>query len=741
MKKLKSIDFKALFVNHGEKFGLALIVMVVLLALGSTSWSRYPGTPEDLDKKAKDARQRFSSPTGNPWPKEKAESFKVVDFTDRAGQLFARLDQDKYAFSTELTHPLYRKRELAREPEYLPVEFLIADAGLAILGVSPAGLLTGSTVVDGGIGTSAEATTTTTSTTGAGPTFRTSAQPGAASGGVAAPGAPAPAGGAAHGGGTPMRASSGSGAVGAHAGSMTNEMMSGMSGTPSGVAARGVRYVAVRGVYPLQQQMVKYVSALNVMSAEANTMFELLDFVLERQAAVAGPNPWDTKWETVNVESALEVLREVSDFDLDPVQTGVTDAVITMSLPYRLLEFWGDHATHPRVRDFQLSPEEMERERKLQEKVAEEYEKAKLKSEPKVRRRGVSREQNDLRQMGQEMMAMPTAAHGTSSSMTGMMAGMVNSMNEGSGTKMSAADIKQRLTANGRLLLFRYFDFDVQPGMAYRYRVKLKIRNPNFERPAAEVVSPELALGAERDTDWSNITMPAVVPTSVNYFLKDVERDPSRDDKARASKPVASISMFEWDSKLGTMLHDTLKIVSVGQFISEKKKTIVVDAAAPSYKADEERAFLSGDVLLDASGDFEIAPEQHPDLGLRPEKGRPTVKLGLLPEAVVMTALGEMKELDPASERSKEQALKQRVDAERNEIKRLAGPATPPGGTGANAYETISNPMAAAGMPKPPGKKSPKKKGSDASGSGSSAHDAPESGGKAKPKRGMSAPP
>ena len=662
MKKLKSINFKALFIDHGEKFGLALIVMIVLLALGRTSWSRYAGTPEDLDKKAKDARQRFSSPTGNPWPKEKIDSFKVVDFNDRANQLFVRLDPTRYEFKTPLTTPLYRKRELAREPEYLPVEFLIAHAGSGILGISATGLQSSMGTADGGVDSATGLPAVGTSPTEQASVFRPAGRTGAASGGPVAASSMSHSGGP---GGTAMRMP-----VGAQAGGMPSNAMSGAGGASSNVVARGVRYVAVRGVLPLKQQLEKYQRALNVTSADASTMFELLDFVLERQAAVAGADPWkDVKWEEVNVKSALDVLREASDFELDPVQTGITDSVITMSLPHRLLEFWGDHATHPNVRDFQLKPEDMERELKLQEQLKEEYEKAKLQSKPKYERRGLSREQVDLRQMGQEMLASPSAAH----NMQNMMAGMATPMNEGSsgGTRMNAAEIKQRLTANGRLLLFRYFDFDVQPGLAYRYRVKLKIRNPNFERAAAELVDPALALEAERETDWSNISMPAVIPTSVNYFLKDVERDPSRDDKVRASKPVASINMFKWDTELGTMLHDTLKILSVGQFISEKKKSIVINVAVPSYKDDVEVPFLTGDVLLDASGDFDILPEQHPDLGLRAEKGRPNVKLGLLPEAIVMTGLGEMKELDPASEKAREQTLKKRVDDERNEFKNL----------------------------------------------------------------------
>ncbi len=768
MKKLKNINFKALFIDHGEKMGLGLIVLLVLVALSSTSWSRFAGTPEELEKKAKDKRAHINSPQANPWPLQAQEGFKVVDFNDRATQLFSRIDQTKYEFATPIWHPLYRKRELAREPEFLPVEFLISSAGRAILGVKPAGVgQTGSGMVaaDGvevGLDAGAAVAGTNPAAAAPGTGFKL---PGAASGGGAAvsganpaggyaPPALAPAGGAHAGAASPMRSPAGAtSGSGAHAGggallSGGAEMYGSGGGMGGGgqVAARGVRYVAVRGVFPLRQQMEKYQAALKVTAADAGLMFELLDFVLERQAAIAGPKPWDGKWETVSLESALEVLNEASDFDLDPVQTGVTDAVITMSLPSRLLEYWGDHATHPNVRDFQLKPEDMERELKLQQKLLEEYEKAQLQSEPRVKRRGLSAGQNDIRAIGQEMMASSNA----SSMMTGMMTSM-NSENAGSGggggRNMTLPDIKQRLTANGRLLLFRYFDFDVQPGMAYRYRVKLKIRNPNFQRPAEEVTDAVFTEEPERATDWSNISNASVIPNSVDYFLKDVERDPARDDKVRTAKAVANISLFEWDSKLGTMLSDSLRILSVGQFIAEKKKTIVVDAAAPSYDEAKEFAFNTGDVLLDAAGDYDLSPDQHPELGLKPDKGRPLAKLGLLPEAVVLTSLGELKQLDPATDKAKEQTLKKRVDDERAQFIQFKDAGAKTGGALDSAGGMFDAMMGggSAGMGKPPGKgagsKSPRKKsGSSSSESPDGAHASPGAappggGGKPSPRR------
>lgn len=665
MKKLKNINFKALFVDHGEKFGFGLIAVLVLLALGSTSWSRYEKTPEELKRKVDDARARITSPS-NVWPQAKADAFKVVDFNDRARQVFTSMDISKHEYSTPLYHPLYRKRELAREPEYLPVQYLIASAGRAILSVTKPQASTGVT------GTSTEGAAATDVVAAPTTGFRLPGQPTAGATAGAA-GTTTPFSGSAHNGAgptaAPPRPVGGASALsGEHGAAAGMEMMmaaggDGGTGMAAGATPEGARYVAIRGVFPLRQQLESYQRKLNVSAADASTMFELLDFVLERQAALAGSDPWAGKWEEVNIQSAVDVLQKCADFDPDPVQTGVTDAVITMSLPSRLLEYWGDDATHPNIRDFQLKPEEMERELKLQQKLVEEYEKSQLQNQSaRPERRGLSGGQRDLRQMGNDMM---NSSYGNE-----FMRDVNSFMAESGGPRMAPPDIRQRLTANGRLLLFRYFDFDVAPGMAYRYRVKLKIRNPNFERPVEEVADPALVQGPERETEWSNITNPAVVPTSVNYFLKDVERDPVRDDKSR-SKPVANITMFEWSSDLGTMLSDSLKILSVGQFISEKKpKSIVINVGIPSYE-EKEVAFLTEDVLVDAVGDFDVAPELHPDLGLRPEKGRKDVRVGLVPEALVMTGLGEMKQLDPVSEKAKETALKQRVDAERKSFEKF----------------------------------------------------------------------
>ena len=67
-----------------------------------------------------------------------------------------------------------------------------------------------------------------------------------------------------------------------------------------------------------------------------------------------------------------------------------------------------------------------------------------------------------------------------------------------------------------RYLLLRFFDFDVQPGRQYRYRVQLLLHNPNFGVPPAlledERHAREQYVRSDQP-DWSEPTEPILVPT------------------------------------------------------------------------------------------------------------------------------------------------------------------------------------------------------------------------------------
>ncbi|MDZ4686791.1 MAG: hypothetical protein SH850_17090, partial [Planctomycetaceae bacterium] len=438
------------------------------------------------------------------------------------------------------------------------------------------------------------------------------------------------------------------------------------------MSSRGERFVAVRGIWPIWQQQEKLQRALNLQStSDARNYLQLLDFVLERQTAVAGSDPWTGPWDVVDKQRALDVLGEAYDFAIDPVDPRITDVTVTMPLPARLVGQWGDHATHPKIANFVLPAAELERETKLQEKLVEEFEKYRLKEESKkIQPRGFSKLQRNIRGMAEQMFESDYRDQ-IGADMGSYMAGDAN-------LRMTTLpDLKSRMMAVGRLVLFRYFDFDVRPGYAYRYRVKLVLQNPNFERALDQVLDASVAEGKERDTPYSNISNASVVPESVNYFLKEVDRDPVNDARSSSSRPLARLDFFEWDAAVGTMIRDTVDLTSFGQFIAEKKKSLRLDVAVPSFK-DTEVVFRSDDLLLDAVGDPKLDAEIHKDLKL-PATLRG--KAGLPAEMLVMDEGGQLRTLDPSTGQPRRTELTNYVTRERAPFKHLENQEAKPAGT------------------------------------------------------------
>lgn len=790
---MKKLNIKSLLVDHVEKFvfGLFALIVFAILTVG-TSWARYKNTPEELKRSVENAKTKITS--NNPWPKDKEESFKVIDFSQKASQLFQMPLVSKYDFSQWLFHPLYKKNEPKREPTYEPVQNLIVNFAFVPLSViseearqQMANQAAGengeqsNTPADSNEDSEFGVRSNSNSNAGPGGSGRLPGgvgsplmigshgggmPPGAPTGSARPPGAPKSGNNKKGSGGAASAPPAGPGLFGsppgmAHGGGAMGMAMPGMGsmgmaggGSTSGVEARGVRVMAVRGVFPIQKQIDNYKNSLHVTQDEAAELLEITDFILERQAAVPGSDPWnekDSPWVVVNIDSALEVLSECSDLDFeDPVPTALRDAVITMDLPLNLLGVWRNFATHPLIKNEELTLEQIEEEARLLEKVNEVADSANLTDPTQQRRKGLARVQRDFKRIATEVnsnadsrgmmdqmmksMKMPTTGAGGGrplgmdgphggGALGGMGVGAIRPPGMmgppgmgGAGGMRGGANVLDRLLARRRFLLFRYFDFDVEFGMAYRYRVKLKLRNPNFERPADELGDIEIAKGEERETPWSNISNPDVVRSRYGYFLKDIEREPYRDDKVKwSTRPVALLSMYDWDTGRGAVLSDVLNLNAIGTYVGEDKKTTLIPDLVSNTLEKGEHKFITQDALLDVEGDVDAAPDQHPDLVLTPEKGRPNARLGLMEEALVVTSNGELRTIEqsqgsPVNESDREalRFWKRQEDREHKAIKaREAAPLPTPGqmGDGEDSPKQRVNPRkqgAMASMMTPP---------------------------------------
>jgi hypothetical protein len=167
-------------------------------------------------------------------------------------------------------------------------------------------------------------------------------------------------------------------------------------------------------------------------------------------------------------------------------------------------------------------------------------------------------------------------------------------------------EFERRITARDSLLLFRYFDFDVEPGNAYRYRVRLKLVNPNYDR-LADVIAPFVAEGRFRFTEWSEATKPIVVPNDHEYYLRHVNV------RAGRSMPRARFDVFQWYPETGTLINSELELTP-GQAIGGEKETLLLEL--PDNFEQKNVTFRTNNLLVDLDVPPQLNPADHPDLNI-----------------------------------------------------------------------------------------------------------------------------
>jgi hypothetical protein len=106
-------------------------------------------------------------------------------------------------------------------------------------------------------------------------------------------------------------------------------------------------------------------------------------------------------------------------------------------------------------------------------------------------------------------------------------------------------------------LLLRFFDFKVEPGKRYSYRVKLLLANPNYKCEVRYLTSPALAEKTFIDTEWSEPCPPVFVPRD-DRLLAGPVKAPTR---AFGAEPVATVTLVKWMAEHGTETSQEFKIV------------------------------------------------------------------------------------------------------------------------------------------------------------------------------------
>lgn len=301
---------------------------------------------------------------------------------------------------------------------------------------------------------------------------------------------------------------------------------------------RNYPFVSVRGVFPFKDQIDRYVDATHTDRAYAIRDFMLVDFVLERQELGVDGNEW-SDWQQADLNVLRTVIQSASGIEADVVKSAATDSVITCPLPTRLTDRWHRHATHPRLKEFELSEDENELELQFNRALPTELVELELQLHPRSFDELLDPEKGEdlLQDLDQEAefhanqilqaelfdhFAGRTGPGGVNLYLERFVLLLASQFDINNMSYEDLRDwIRERVTLKMELLLFRYLDFDIIPGRTYRYRVRLELKNPNFARPVTRATGPNVVEGATRLTPWSDPTEPVRVSETVSDSLPE----------------------------------------------------------------------------------------------------------------------------------------------------------------------------------------------------------------------------
>lgn len=645
MAKSKGFDVKALFLNHGEKFAAGVVGLLALTGLATANWSGCSLLEAELKSIANKTRDTWSSPT-NALPEEKKTLFAATPDVQRMAQRMASPNEDIEQFTT-LRHwnpPINQVREKLApvvvlapespestlvtftmiekdeepevdavpettdkpEEEMSPDEQALADLFAAKApgaGAGPGGLPGG---LPGDAASSIYAGAPGEGGVGAMP-------PGMPGGMIGMPGMP----------GMPGGMDAGLGDYGGYPG-MPGGMGMGM-GKPAERKVRSCSGVSVRCVFDLYKQTNMVAEALRLAPQDVTPrQIDFVNLEIQRKTAVAGTDPWAGEWETLSLKDIAEILEQSAYFDRDVVNPSVVRSEITMPLPSRAAGNWTTaNASHKRLENFTLSEEEQDLIDQHQAMLLEEANKLKATLPPEqAKSEGFRRYSLASQDLGQALGgqsssvsdSMYSAYQGGAAADGGSVSAVAPGTAPGPGGQAAgqaaprfknkedmAKFLNATLVAN-RLLLVRFMDFTCDRGNSYQYRVRLEMRNPNFNVPIDELEQPELATQRTIFSEWSEATVPVFVPGGYRYYTQKVESKPRTDE-------LAHLNMFYQVDTAGTPVMANLR-VPVGVRIGGKQPLEVVDLGKSTLEMQDielkSQDFLAGvtEAPRISSGDF-----------------------------------------------------------------------------------------------------------------------------------------
>lgn len=332
-------------------------------------------------------------------------------------------------------------------------------------------------------------------------------------------------------------------------------------------AAKGFRWVVLTGLFQAAKQETLYAekfrnSGTGKRNTDVPTLYiyqDRMPFLVQRRDVTDSVPEGDQGWETLPMLKLLEIERQLSSSSREVVDDGYVQDGLTRPLPPLLAGTWEDD-----------------------ESVAH---------KPEIKLASAS-------ETAAEPEAAPTAEPVEAEPVKDKKDAPLFGPAEGAPEKEpKKADEKVAKKDEGPepVRLFRFFDYTVEAGRRYQYRVQLALHNPNYGLREIHLSSPNFGKDPYKLSQWSEPTRPIAIPRDNDVLAGPVK--PTRG----VSEPVANVILHQWDPETGLTALERFELMR-GQLANYDAMKVPVDDPTGNNEEPLEISFQTDTVLLDIVG-------------------------------------------------------------------------------------------------------------------------------------------
>jgi hypothetical protein len=628
MPNLKNFDYKQLGIDHGEKVVIALIALMICGVLYYSNWKATDKSPIELKERAEKTTKDIEE---RPWDAQREKRLAGLgqgnELAAKVTMLLSPISVNGFSIKA-FDPPLHPDKTLISTPHWLPVQHLIADAGVAEFSMRP-----GIPPLDDGFIRKTK-----------GKDVKKSRR---------------------------ERVRQQRDAKEQKKDKKEKEKEESDDSIPDDLKPKSAvgGGTGGGGATGMGGQTAELARAQGLPSTDKSLQgqVQFLDFKLERQTRIDRPGveAW-SEWEAVDRDAAIQLLQnEVDGYAPESVLDGLIDGHIAMPYPERVVGQWDRYATHPDIKEFTLSDDEVQQQVEYELKLLE-----KVKNEEQ-QSRSTTPDSGGFMALTTNMRSLNARAQAPVGDDKSPRQKILDDLKSGTGDKDRMNEeleefVRNRATPVDHYLLFRYLDIKVDPGKTYRYRVQLVVSNPFKERRIEEVTDPSIIEGDKRPTEWSEPTAPVTVQENSQFYVKRVDWRPGR-----PSLPSAQMDVFQWFAETGTVVNRELPVL-LGQILGGRKPADVLRPAESVFD-NESVLFSSKDALVDVAPGFSFDPNLHKDI-FDDLKGVPSIKKtgASAPElAVVVDDNGEIHMVDGMDQKGDYDKTKTRYELQNKAFEAL----------------------------------------------------------------------